>query len=1000
MTTQVGTGNTFTPSIDNTVAGTYTFYATQTANGCESQSTAVTVTINANPVKPIISGTTTFCQGSSTTLTSSAATGNQWLLNGNPIAGATNQTLVVTSAGSYTVTVTNASSCTNTSNAVTVTQTAQPSAPTASNIAYCQNETATALTASGSNLLWYTAATGGTGSTTAPVPSTATAGTTNYYVSQTVNGCESPRTTITVTVNTVPAAPTASSPAPICVGQAIPQLTATGTSIRWFSDAGLTTQVGTGNSFTPSISNNIAGTSTFYASQTVNGCQSTATAVTITINANPAKPTISGTTTFCQGSNTTLTTSATTGIQWNLNGSPISGATNQTLTVITAGNYTITETNSSCSTTSDPVTVTQTAQPSAPTVSDVDYCQNAPATPLTASGSNLLWYPSAAGGSGSTTAPTPSTGTVGITDYFVSQTVSGCESSRARITVTINAIPAAPAASSPAPICAGQAVPQLTAMGSNITWYNNTTTVVGRGSTFTPPIDNTVAGTTTFFATQTVNGCESQSTAVTVTINPNPAQPTISGTATFCQGGNTILTTDATAGIQWFLNSNPISGATAQAFTATVAGNYTVSTTNGSGCANTSAAFSVTQTAQPAAPTVTNVTYCQNETATALTAGGSNLLWYTAAMGGTSSATAPVPATSTVGSVDYYVSQTVNGCESQRARITVTVNPAPSQPTISGNNTFCPGGSTVLTSSSATGNQWLLNGNPIGGATNQTLNVTAAGNYSVVTQTSCSATSATVSVTESTLATPTISGNNTFCAGSSTTLTTSATTGIQWLLNGSPIASATAQSLNVTTAGDYSVTVTNGSCSATSAVTTITQTAAPVVTASSNGPVCEGSTINLSASAVNNATYSWTGPNGFTSSLQNPVINNATATHAGTYSVTVTVNACASAPATVNVVVDPQVATPTISGNKQLLPGGNTVLTSSAATGNQWLLNGNPITGATAQTLTVTTTGNYSVQITTTTGCSATSTALTVTQTTPAQPTISGTTAFAEEVLP
>jgi hypothetical protein len=58
---------------------------------------------------------------------------------------------------------------------------------------YCVGATATALTATaatGHTLNWYTVATGGTASTTAPVPSTATAGITTYYVSQVnANGC-------------------------------------------------------------------------------------------------------------------------------------------------------------------------------------------------------------------------------------------------------------------------------------------------------------------------------------------------------------------------------------------------------------------------------------------------------------------------------------------------------------------------------------------------------------------------------------------------------------------------------------------------------------------------------------------------------------------------------------------------------------------------------------------------------------------------------------------
>ncbi len=73
-------------------------------------------------------------------------------------------------------------------------------------VTYNQGATASALTATtganGTGLLWYTAATGGTGSATAPTPSTATAGNTSYWVSSTnANGCESARMEIVVTVN-------------------------------------------------------------------------------------------------------------------------------------------------------------------------------------------------------------------------------------------------------------------------------------------------------------------------------------------------------------------------------------------------------------------------------------------------------------------------------------------------------------------------------------------------------------------------------------------------------------------------------------------------------------------------------------------------------------------------------------------------------------------------------------------------------------------------------
>ena len=86
------------------------------------------------------------------------------------------------------------------------------------------------------------------------------------------------------------------------------------------------------------------------------------------------------------------------------------------------------------------VTTSTCTPPAAPTVtSPVNYCQNSTASPLTATGSNLLWYTVPTGGTGSPTAPTPSTTSVGTTSYYVSQTV-GCEGPRAQIVVNRHCI--------------------------------------------------------------------------------------------------------------------------------------------------------------------------------------------------------------------------------------------------------------------------------------------------------------------------------------------------------------------------------------------------------------------------------------------------------------------------------------------------------------------------------------------------------------------------------
>lgn len=96
-------------------------------------------------------------------------------------------------------------SCTGTNFAdsaqVTVSASMATPIPTViSPVTYCQGAVTSPLSATGTALKWYATATGGTGSSSAPTPSSAVGSTTTYYVTQTLNGCESPRTPITITV--------------------------------------------------------------------------------------------------------------------------------------------------------------------------------------------------------------------------------------------------------------------------------------------------------------------------------------------------------------------------------------------------------------------------------------------------------------------------------------------------------------------------------------------------------------------------------------------------------------------------------------------------------------------------------------------------------------------------------------------------------------------------------------------------------------------------------
>jgi hypothetical protein len=89
-------------------------------------------------------------------------------------------------------------------------------------------------------------------------------------------------------------------------------------------------------------------------------------------------------------------------------------------------------------------------------------------------------------------------------------------------------------------------------------------------------------------------------------------------------------------------------------------------------------------------------------------------------------------------------------------------------------------------------------------------------------------------------------------------------------------------------------------------------TGTPAPTAGNSGPACAGQSVTLTASAVDGASYAWSGPNGFTSSQQNPVLMNVSAMSAGTYSVIATTGCGASSAAMTSVAVNTDGSAPAV----------------------------------------------------------------------------------------
>ena len=221
---------------------------------------------------------------------------------------------------------------------------------------YCQGAVATALTAtaSGANTLrWYNQATGGTFSTTAPTPSTTSAGNFTYYVSQVnANGDESKRVAIDATVNALPSIPTinASGNTSFCTGGSV-VLTSTATSGNVWSTSATTEAitVTTSGSYTVTVTDN-------------NSCSATSTATVVNVSSAPTPTINASATAACSGETVTLTASTADSYLWSNN------ATTQAIQVTETGNFTVTTTNSDACDgvgASAPTAVTFTATPTA-----------------------------------------------------------------------------------------------------------------------------------------------------------------------------------------------------------------------------------------------------------------------------------------------------------------------------------------------------------------------------------------------------------------------------------------------------------------------------------------------------------------------------------------------------------------------------------------------------------------------------------------------------------
>ena len=360
-----------------------------------------------------------------------------------------------------------------------------------------------------------------------------------------------------------------------------------------YTDSGATIAYTGTNASTVYFKSSTVGTSVYTATATTgNGCPSNANVnVTVTGNRTIALSSAVGTDaqavcinspitniTYALGNETNANVS---GLPAGVTGVYSSGLFTISGTPTAAGtfNYTVTPVGCGTAIATGSIVVNQTAQP---TASSQTFCNAATVADLVATGTAIQWYSGPSGGSALASTDALATGT-----YYVTQTISGCESSRLAVSVTVN-VTAQPTASSQT-FCNAATVADLVATGTAIQWYSGPS-----GGSALASTDALATGT--YYVTQTISGCESSRLAVSVTVNVTAA-PTGSTTQAFVQGQTIADIVVAGSNVLWYPSAlDAMNGTNALASTDLLVNNTTYYATQTIGGCESDASLAVTVT--------------------------------------------------------------------------------------------------------------------------------------------------------------------------------------------------------------------------------------------------------------------------------------------------------------------------------------------------------------------------------------------------------------------
>ncbi len=279
------------PISGNLVAGTY-LVRVKNNIGCESMATSVKINVpNDYPANPSFLTIQPDCNNLKGTITI-IDTATKYSFD-NGVTWITNKTQSNLDPGTYYIKVKNDIGCISNSTTVVLTPftnfTTKPTLTSTQLFCIQKNSTLNDINTTGQNIKWYDTLTNGN----LLANTTLLQNETTYFASQTINSCESDRVPVSINIQNTPA-PLVDSNQIFCASQnpTLSSILITGTSIKWYDT--------NGNNLTNTIL--LQNNQTYYATQTVNNCESS-TKSTATISLISILPATNYSKSFCDNLN-------------------------------------------------------------------------------------------------------------------------------------------------------------------------------------------------------------------------------------------------------------------------------------------------------------------------------------------------------------------------------------------------------------------------------------------------------------------------------------------------------------------------------------------------------------------------------------------------------------------------------------------------------------------------------------------------------------------------